>query len=91
MPTPPQNPLQVNKRSQVRDGKIVGRVPIPPQPYGAQVRVQSNISIDYAFEGSKTADGKSIKPSIDSMIAETSRAITLLEPEFTQFGISQFK
>ena len=82
---------QITTGTKIEDGTILARIPYGAYPRGSEVRVQSRVVIDHVFEGSKTANGKSIKQSIDAMISEVSRAITLLEPEFAKFGVSTFQ
>lgn len=82
---------QIAKGTKIENGTEIARVPWGVYPKGSHVRVQSRTVLDYVFEGSKTANGKSIKPSIDAMVSEVYRVIILFEPEFSKFGVSKFK
>lgn len=82
---------QITRGAKIEDGTILARIPFGTYPKGSTMRVQSKAVINHVFEGSRTADRKPIKPSIDAMISEVSHAITLLEPEFSHLGTSTEK
>jgi len=52
--------------------------------------VQSRATINFALQGCGTADGQIIYESINAMLSEASRAVSLFEPEFASFGTSEY-
>jgi len=79
-------PLDVVSGSKIEHDAILARIPFNRYATGTEVRVQSYAVFDYVFEGSQKADGRSVEPSVASMISEASDAIALLEPEFAHLG-----
>jgi hypothetical protein len=92
VPMPPIIPfIKILPNSKVENGTELARIPLNNLSRGTHVRVQSHAFVNFAFEGSNTAHGKIVKDSVDSMFFEVSRVVALFEPEFSNFGVSQFK
>jgi len=90
VPSPRQIPIQIIHNTKVENGTILARIPLNSFSRGTQVRVQSYATINFVFQGSKTAHGQIIYESINAMLAEASRAVSLFEPEFASFGTSEY-
>jgi hypothetical protein len=91
VPLPRQFPIQPVHNVKVENGSILARIPLNSFSRGTYVRVKSYTTINFAFEGCKTADGQIMYDVVNAMLSEVLRAITAFEPEFVSFGASQFK
>lgn len=91
VPQPRRRTIRLLHNVKIKNGAILAWIPLNGISRGTYVRVQSDAIIRFVFEGSKSANGQFIGTSLDAMISEVSHAITLLEPEFAQFGTSTFK
>lgn len=91
VPLPHQIPIKRISNTKVENGAILARIPLNSFSRGTSVRVQSYASINFAFQGCKTAHGQIIYDSINAILSEVFRAIILFEPEFAKFGTSKFK
>jgi len=90
VPLPHQIPIQTIHNTKVENGTILARIPLNSFSRGTQVRVQSYATISFAFQGCRTAHGQIIYESINAMLSEASRAVSLFEPEFSSFGTSEY-
>jgi len=91
IPKPKQIPVTVYRGTKIESGTIFARFPLNSISEGTKVNVRSEIISDFAFEGSKSADGKLVKNTLNAMFIEVRRIINLFEPEFASFGVSKFK
>lgn len=92
IPMPPRIPIEILSKSvKVENGATIARIPLDSSRLGTEVRVQSTTNIKFVFSGSKTADGKHIRPTLGGIILEVARILELFESEFAQFGVSEFK
>jgi hypothetical protein len=91
IPLPTQIPVQIVNKIKVEHDTILYRVPVNNFSRGTKVQVKSRGHLQFAFEGSKTANGQIIYDTLEAMISEVMRIIVLFEPEFARFGVSQFK
>jgi hypothetical protein len=83
--------IQRINNAQIENGAILARISLNRFSRGSKVTVKSSATVEYAFKGSKTANGQLIDISLNAMLFETLRAVTLFEPEFARFGMSMFK
>jgi hypothetical protein len=90
VPSPRQILVQRIHNTRVEDGTILARIPLSSFSRGTKVRVQSRATVNFAFQGCGTADGQIIHESINAMLSEASRAVSLFEPEFATFGTSEY-
>lgn len=89
VPSPQQIPVTVYRGTKIKSGAIVARFPLNSISKGTEVYVRTEIIVDYAFDGSKSADGKLVTATLLAMFDEVSHIVTLLETEFS--GTSTFK
>jgi len=90
VPLPKQILVQGVKHTKVKHGAILARIPLNSFSRGTRVNVKSKVTVEFAFEGCKTAHGQIIHESINAMLSEVSRAVSLFEPEFVSFGTSEY-
>jgi len=90
VPLPRQIAIKRIHNAKVEGDTILARIPLNSFSRGTQVRVQSYATINFAFQGCRTAHGQIIYESINAMLSEASRAVSLFEPEFASFGTSEY-
>ncbi len=91
VPMPPAIRIQRINNTKIENGTILARIPLNRFSRGTQVNVKSNATVEFAFKGSKTANGQIIETAINAMLSEVSRTITYFESEFANSGVSKFK
>lgn len=82
--------IQGVKHTKVEHGATICRIPFPYLSRPTRVNVKSKFTVEFAFEGCRTAHGQIIKKSISAMLSEASRAVSVFEPEFARFGTSEY-
>jgi hypothetical protein len=90
VPWPRQIPIQRIHKTRVKDGTILAQIPLNSFSRGTKLRLQSRVTINLAFQGCRTANGKIMSESINAMRSEASRTVSLFEPEFASFGNSKY-
>jgi hypothetical protein len=90
VPLPHQIHIQRIHNTKIENGAILARIPLNSFSRGTQLRVQSYATINFAFQGCRTAHRQIIYESIKAMLSEASRAVSLFEPEFASFGTSEY-
>ena len=90
VPLPKEMLIQRVKHTKVEHVAIICRIPFPYLSRPTRVNVKSKITVQFAFQGCRSADGQIIYESINAMLSEASRAVSLFEPEFASSGTSEY-